>query len=97
VKDRGKEGGVLGHVLAWAKSMLDLVCWYVWGLALPASAILTRIGEAWRWWWHIYMPWMPMQPCLGCKCWYWGGWPRPGWVASYQTYCSKDCHDRWEW
>lgn len=50
-----------------------------------------------RYLWRLYLGWFPIQPCLGCWRWYWGGFPDRGWEASYKEYCSKQCNDWNEW
>jgi hypothetical protein len=46
---------------------------------------------------QYYFPWVPIQPCLACKRWFWGGLPFPGWMPAYKTYCSKQCHEESEY
>lgn len=50
-----------------------------------------------RYRWRRYLGWFPLQPCMGCWKWYWGGLPWAGWEASAKEYCSQECHDRSEW
>lgn len=47
----------------------------------------------WRYWWQRLAGWFPIQWCHVCRGPYWGGLPRPGWQASYQDYCSRECAD----
>lgn len=50
--------------------------------------------DGWRYWFRRYLGWFPLQPCILCRRWYWGGFPwPPGWQASYVEYCSKKCHN----
>jgi len=48
-------------------------------------------------WWQRCLDWFPLQPCLACGQWFWGGLPLFGWLPAYQTYCSKRCHDAAEY
>ena len=50
----------------------------------------------WRYWWRRYLGWFPIQPCIGCGRWYWGGVPTFDWQACYKEYCTKRCHDACE-
>jgi len=45
----------------------------------------TRKTLGYRWWalkgdlrtlWRDKLGWLPIQPCIMCKNWYWGGFPR---------------------
>jgi len=59
----------------------------------------------WRYWYRRYLGWFPVQPCIACWRWYWGGlpWPEFGgggvwwWNAWMKEYCSKKCHDEAEY
>lgn len=59
-----------------------------------------------RYLWRLHLGWFPVQPCLGCDRWYWGGLPQFEfhngrleliWKAVYMDYCSKQCNDWNEW
>jgi hypothetical protein len=54
----------------------------------------------WRYLWRKYLGWLPIQFCMVCGGWYWGGFPRFNftaprvqWMPWWQDYCSKECHD----
>ena len=51
----------------------------------------------WMYYWRRYLGWIPFQPCIACRRWYWGGLPFDGWQACFKEYCSKRCHDASEW
>lgn len=61
------------------------------------------IVTGWRYWYRRYLGWIPLQPCLACNRWYWGGlpgcweWrdrlPEARWWACYKEFCSKRCYD----
>ena len=51
------------------------------------------IVTGWRYWYRRYLGWFPIQPCLICRRWYWGGLPFSGWQASMKEFCSKKCYD----
>jgi len=50
-----------------------------------------------RYYWRLWFGWFPLQPCMNCTRWYWGGlpWP-PGWQAAYQEFCCAECADQSE-
>lgn len=41
--------------------------------------------------WHRRMSWFPIQFCMICGSWYFGGLPSKGWLPGYQEYCSRRC------
>lgn len=47
----------------------------------------------WRYYWRRYLGWLPVQFCMVCGRWYWGGLPRPGWMPWWTDYCSRKCAD----
>jgi hypothetical protein len=49
----------------------------------------------WRYYWRRYFGWFPIQFCMTCGGWYWGGLPWIGltWIPSWKEYCSKKCSD----
>lgn len=56
----------------------------------------------WRYYYRRYLGWLPVQFCMMCGRWYWGGlpvfWYRFGkwqwlWMPSWMDYCSKKCCD----
>lgn len=55
----------------------------------------------WRYYWRRYLGWFPIQFCMICGRWYWGGLPRPAWLFGYARswmpwwvdYCSRECAD----
>lgn len=51
----------------------------------------------WKYWYRRILGWLPIQPCIGCRRWYWGGWPMTGWRPWMKEYCSKACYDKAEW
>lgn len=53
--------------------------------------------DGFKYWWRRLLGWFPIQPCMACSNWYWGGLPFRGWQASYQEYCSKKCYEDSEW
>ncbi len=54
--------------------------------------MVTVTGFAY--WWRRLAGWFPVQACMLCGRWYWGGLPTwEGWQACMQEYCSHKCHD----
>jgi hypothetical protein len=51
----------------------------------------------WRYYFRRYLGWFPLQPCITCRRWYWGGLPYKGWEACDQECCSKECAKSVEW
>lgn len=47
----------------------------------------------WRYFWRRYVGWFPIQFCMICGHWYWGGLPCPGWRPWMADYCSRACAD----
>lgn len=49
--------------------------------------------------WRRYLGWFPVQFCMVCGRWYWGGFPqlawplRWQWLPAWNDYCSRRCHD----
>lgn len=54
----------------------------------------------WRYWYRWFLGWFPLQPCMACWRWYWGGLPfKSGgiwWQACYKEYCSRKCYEESE-
>lgn len=58
--------------------------------------------EGFHYWYRRYFGWLPLQMCMVCGAWYWGGLPRwwivngrltNTWQASWMDYCSRACCD----
>ena len=49
--------------------------------------------SGWRYWYRRYLGWFPIQFCMICGGWYWGGLPTLVWQAWMQDYCSRKCAD----
>jgi hypothetical protein len=47
----------------------------------------------WHYYWRRYLGWFPVQFCMMCGKWYWGGLPWGGWRAYMKDFCSRDCAD----
>lgn len=59
-------------------------------------------SSGWRYYWHRYLGWCPLQFCAICGKAYWGGLPRwwwwegkiqCTWQAAWMDYCSRECAD----
>jgi len=57
-----------------------------------------------RYLWRLHLGWLPVQPCMMCDRWFWGGLPRWWWMgedgnwgmtwqASWCDHCSRECAD----
>lgn len=58
--------------------------------------------SGWRYRWRRYLGWFPIQFCMVCGKWYWGGFPelarnngrwRWQWMPWWKDYCSRECSD----
>ncbi len=63
--------------------------------------------NGWKYFWRRYFGWFPIQFCMVCGKWYWGGLPRFGWDIAFdetrrfrclwaawmQDYCCRACAD----
>lgn len=58
----------------------------------------------WRYYYRRYFGWLPVQFCMVCGGWYWGGFPCPAaprhwrnhfwqWMPAWRDYCSRECAD----
>lgn len=69
--------------------------------------LTERIRDLWHereYLWRYHLGWMPVQPCMNCGRWFWGGLPRWWWMgedgkwgmtwqASWCDFCSRECAD----
>lgn len=59
---------------------------------------MTHFTTGWRYYWRRYLGWFPIQFCMVCGKWYWGGLPeiearKVVWLAWWKDYCSTKCAD----
>lgn len=68
------------------------------------KSISYFLSETLPYQWRLRLGLMPIQPCMMCGKWFWGGLPRWWWIgedgkwglswqASWCDYCSRECAD----